>query len=102
MTSPLANRSFRTLFAAQVCSLLAVGLLTVALSLAAYRIGGAVAGGKVLGLLLALKMVAYVGLAPFAEGVLSDLPRKRAMVLLDVGRMLLLLGCSTAVVTDDP
>ncbi|WP_417742347.1 MFS transporter [Salipiger sp.] len=91
MTSPLANRSFRTLFAAQVCSLLAVGLLTVALSLAAYRIGGAAAGGKVLGLLLALKMVAYVGLAPFAESVLAHLPRKRAMVLLDLGRMLLLL-----------
>ena len=89
--SPLANGTFRTLFAAQICSLLGVGLLTVALSLAAYRIGGDAAGGRVLGLLLALKMVAYVGLAPFAESLLAGLPRKRAMVLLDAGRMLLLL-----------
>ncbi|MGR3378261.1 MFS transporter [Salipiger abyssi] len=91
MTSPLANRAFRTLFAAQVCSLLAVGLLTVALSLMAYEIGGPAAGGRILGLLLALKMVAYVGLAPFAESLLGALPRKRAMVALDFGRMLLLI-----------
>lgn len=91
MTSPLANPSFRRLFAAQICSLLGVGLLTVALSLAAYRIGGPETGGKVLGMLLALKMVAYVVLAPLAETVLAGLPRKRAMVLLDLGRMLLLI-----------
>ena len=91
MTSPLANKSFRRLFAAQIFSLLGVGLLTVALSLAAFRIGGAEAGGKVLGMLLALKMVAYVVLAPLAETVLAGLPRKRAMVLLDLGRMLLLV-----------
>ncbi|MCR8546231.1 MFS transporter [Salipiger sp. P9] len=91
MTSPLANRAFRSLFAAQVCSLLAVGLLTVALSLTAYEIGGPEAGGRILGLLLALKMVAYVGLAPIAESLLAHLPRKGAMVALDFGRMLLLL-----------
>ena len=90
-TSPLANPSFRRLFAAHVCSLLGVGLLTVALSLAAYRIGGAAAGGQVLGLLLALKMVAYVVLAPLAETLLANVSRKGAMVSLDLGRMLLLL-----------
>ena len=90
-TSPLANSSFRRLFAAHVCSLLGVGLLTVALSLAAYRLGGAAAGGQVLGLLLALKMVAYVVLAPLAETLLANVSRKRAMVSLDLGRMLLLL-----------
>ncbi|WP_299828704.1 MFS transporter [uncultured Roseobacter sp.] len=91
MTSPLANRSFRRLFAAQIFSLLGVGLLTVALSLAAYRIGGAEAGGQMLGMLLALKMVAYVVLAPLAETVLANVSRKRAMVGLDLGRMLLLV-----------
>ncbi|MGB7244104.1 MAG: MFS transporter, partial [Sulfitobacter sp.] len=89
--SPLANRSFRRLFAAQICSLLGVGLLTVALSLAAYRIGGAETGGQVLGLLLALKMLAYVFLAPLAETLLAGVSRKRAMVALDLGRMMLLL-----------
>lgn len=91
MTSPLANPSFRWLFSAQISSLVGVGLLTVALSLAAYRIGGADAAGQLLGLLLALKMVAYVGLAPLAESLLSGLPRKSALVSLDVGRMALLV-----------
>ncbi|MFA3918928.1 MFS transporter [Ruegeria hyattellae] len=91
MNSPLANPAFRSLFASQICSLLGVGLLTVALSLAAYRIGGAAFGGQLLGMLLALKMVAYVVLAPLAETLLSGLRRKPAMVSLGLGRMLLLL-----------
>lgn len=91
VTSPLAFAAFRRLFAAQIFSLLAIGLLTVALSLAAYRIGGDAAAGKVLGLLLALKMVAYVGLAPLAESLLAGLSRKVAMVALDAGRLLLLV-----------
>ena len=91
MATPLANPSFRRLFAAQICSLLGVGLLTVALSLTAFRIGGAETGGQVLGMLLALKMVAYVLLAPLAEAVLAKVSRKRAMVSLDLGRMILLL-----------
>lgn len=97
--SPLANPTFRRLFAAQICSLLGVGLLTAALSLAAYRIGGASTGGQVLGLLLALKMVAYVAFAPLAETVLSAQPRKIAMVGLDLGRMLLLLPMALATQT---
>ncbi len=91
MNSPLGNRDFRWLFGAQICSLVGVGLLTVGLSLAAYRIGGAEAAGQVLGLLLALKMVAYVGLAPLAESLLQAVPRKAALVALDVGRMVLLI-----------
>lgn len=73
--------------------------MTVALSLTAYRIGGAAAGGQVLGMLLALKMVAYVGLAPVAETILAGVSRKRAMVLLDMGRMLLLLPMAVATET---
>lgn len=90
MNSPFANPTFRHLFAAQGFSLLGVGLLTVALSLSAYRIGGVAAGGQVLGFLLALKMVAYVVLAPPAEMLLSTMSRKHAMVALNFGRMLLL------------
>ncbi len=91
MTSPLSVPAFRTLFAAQICSLVGVGLLTVALSLAAWRVGGPEAGGQVLGLLLALKMVAYVGFAPLSEAVLARVPRKVAMAGLDAGRMALLV-----------
>ncbi|MCI5077237.1 MFS transporter [Oricola sp.] len=91
MSSPLANPAFRTLFAAQICSLVAVGLLTVALSLTAYDLGGDAAGGRILGFLLALKMVAYVGLAPFAETLLANRPRRPVMVALDLSRLALLL-----------
>jgi len=91
MTSLLANPNFRWLFGAQIWSLVGVGLLTVALSLAAFRIDGAEAAGQVLGLLFALKMIAYVGLAPLAESLLAGVSRKVALVSLDIGRMLLLL-----------
>ncbi len=91
MKSPLSYPAFRALFASQICSLLAVGLLTVALSLSAYAIGGDAAGGRILGLLLALKMVAYVLLAPLAETTLAGKPRKSVLIGLDIGRMLLLI-----------
>lgn len=97
--SPIANPSFRTLFAAQVFSLLAIGLMTVAMSLAAYRIGGAAAAGQILGFLLAVKMVAYVGIAPLAEALFAGRRRKRVMIGLDLGRMLLLLPMAFATQT---
>ena len=67
MDSPLANRTYRRLFAAQVVALLGTGLSTVALSLLAYQIAGGDAGA-VLGTALALKMVAYVAVAPIVGG----------------------------------
>lgn len=97
--SPLANPSFRTLFAAQVCSLLAIGLMTVAMSLAAYRIGGTAAAGQILGFLLAVKMIAYVFVAPMAEALFAGRRRKRVMVGLDLARMLLLLPMAFATQT---
>lgn len=101
MKSPLSTPAFRMLFSAQIASLMGIGLLTVALSLAAYRIGGIAAGGQILGLLLALKMVAYVGLAPLADAVLRGRGRKRVMALLDIGRMALLVPMAFAATTLD-
>lgn len=97
--SPIANPAFRTLFAAQVCSLLAIGLMTLAMSLAAYRIGGTAAAGQILGLLLAVKMVAYVGVSPVAEALLAGRSRKRVMVAMDLSRMVLLLPMAFATQT---
>ena len=57
--SPLADRTFRFLFAAQVIALVGTGLSSVALALLAYELAGGNAGA-VLGTALALKMVAYV------------------------------------------
>jgi MFS family permease len=85
MLSPLRNRSYRRLFAAQVAALLGTGLATVALGLLAYEIAGARAG-EVLGAALAIKMVAYVGVAPVASAIAAHVPRKTLLVSLDLVR----------------
>nr|WP_264185693.1 MFS transporter [Roseicella aerolata] len=83
--SPLAHRTYRHLFLAQVLSLLGTGLATVALGLLAYEVAGADAGA-VLGTALTLKMVAYVGLAPVAGAFVGLVPRRALLVALDLLR----------------
>jgi predicted MFS family arabinose efflux permease len=85
MLSVLSNRTYARLFAAQVVALLGTGLLTVALALLAYDLAGDSAGA-VLGTALAIKMVAYVGLAPVASAVADRLPRKAVLVGADLVR----------------
>lgn len=98
MLSVLANRTYRHLFAAQVLSLIGTGLTTVALGLLAYELAGADAG-QVLGIALAIKMIAYVGVSPFAGALAGLLPRRGLLVGLDVVRagMVLLLPFVTEV-----
>lgn len=76
---PLADPAYRRLFAAQVISLLGTGVTTVALGLLAYDLAGGHAGA-VLGGVLALKMVAYVGLAPVIAAFAHRIPRRRLLV----------------------
>ena len=83
--SPLADPTYRRLFAAQVIALAGTGLSTIALTLLAYDLAGGDAG-MVVGTALALKMVAYVGIAPFVGGLAHRLPRKAFLIALDVGR----------------
>ena len=85
MLSVLANRTYRHLFFAQVIALVGTGLATVALGLLAYEIAGADAGA-VLGTALAIKMVAYVGIAPIAGAYSDRLPRKGLLIAMDVVR----------------
>lgn len=85
--SPLRHAPYRRLFTAQVAALLGTGLATVALGLLAHEIAGASAG-QILGIVLGIKMVAYVGVAPFASALVSRLPRKTLLVSLDVVRAL--------------
>jgi hypothetical protein len=75
MLSPLINKTYRHLFAAQVIALIGTGLLTVALGLLAYDLAGADAGA-VLGTALAIKMVAYVGVAPVVSAFNLPKPAK--------------------------
>ena len=65
MLDVLRNRTYRHLFFAQVIALLGTGLATVALGLLAFDLAGANAGA-VLGTALAIKMVAYIAVAPVA------------------------------------
>lgn len=85
MLEPLQNASYRHLFLAQVIALLGTGLTTVALALLAYELAGEKAG-TVLGTALALKMIAYVTIAPVVGGLAAALPRKRVLVTLDIMR----------------
>ncbi len=85
MLSVLKIRTYRHLFIAQVIALIGTGLATVALGLLAYDLAGAQAGA-VLGTALAIKMVAYIGVAPIAAAFAEHLPRKAMLVSLDLVR----------------
>lgn len=82
---PLTNPTYRHLFSAQVVALLGTGLATVALGLLAYELAGERAG-QVLGTALAIKMIAYVGVAPIAGAFADRLPRRLFLVAMDVVR----------------
>lgn len=85
MLSVLKNRTYRHLFLAQVIALVGTGLATVALGLLAFDLAGAQAGA-VLGNALAIKMAAYIGVAPVAAAFAEHLPRKAMLVTLDLVR----------------
>ena len=85
MLEVLANRTYRHLFFAQVIALLGTGLATVALGLLAFELAGADAG-VVLGTALAVKMLAYIGVAPVAAALAERLPRRAVLVGLDLVR----------------
>ena len=85
MLDILGNRTYRHLFLAQVIALLGTGLATVALGLLAYDLAGANAGA-VLGTALAIKMVAYIGIAPIASAFAERVPRRALLVTLDLVR----------------
>lgn len=85
MLDILAHRTYRHLFAAQVIALIGTGLATVALGLLAFDLAGDNAG-MVLGTALAIKMVAYVGVAPVAAAFADRLPRRTMLVTLDLVR----------------
>lgn len=79
MLSVLANRTYRHLFLAQVVALLGTGLATVALGLLAFDLAGGNAG-QILGTALAIKMVAYIGVAPIATAFANRWPRRSLLV----------------------
>ena len=91
MLDVLRHRTFRRLFTAQIVALIGTGLLTVALGLLAYDLAGSDAGA-VLGTALAIKMLAYVGVAPIISALTHRVPRKVLLVSADVIRALIALA----------
>lgn len=98
LSGPLLDRRYRHLFAAQVIALAGTGLTTIALALLANELAGERAG-QVLGTALAIKMVAYVGIAPVVGAYADRLPRRGLLVTLDLLRasVVLLLPFVTAI-----
>ncbi len=90
MNGALSNRTYRRLLLAQIFSVLGSGLTTIALGLLAFELAGGDAGA-VLGTALALKMVAYVGLAPIAAAISARLPRRPFLIALDLARAAMVL-----------
>lgn len=91
MQNALSHPVYRRLLLAQILSVLGSGLTTIALGLLAYELAGGDAG-IVLGTALALKMVAYVGLAPVAAAISVRMSRKPFLVGLDLARAALVLA----------
>lgn len=85
MIEVLANRTYRHLFLAQLIALVGTGLATVALSLLAFDIAGSDAGA-VLGTALAIKMIAYIGVAPIVGAYVARFPRRAFLIAMDVVR----------------
>jgi predicted MFS family arabinose efflux permease len=88
--SPLKNKTFLQLFIAQIIALVGTGLSTIALALLAYDFALNEAG-RVLGIALAIKMIAYVVFAPIIGGFVHRLPRKTFLILMDVLRAIVVL-----------
>jgi len=91
MFDVLSNKTYRRLFFAQIIALIGTGLTTVALGLLAFDLAGDQAG-TVLGTALAIKMAAYIGVAPVAAAFAERLPRRAMLVSLDLIRALVALA----------
>ncbi|MBB6125480.1 MFS transporter [Sphingobium subterraneum] len=85
MFTILANRTYRHLLSAQIIALVGTGLATVALGLLAFELAGGNAGA-VLGTALAIKMIAYIGIAPVVGAFADRLPRRAFLVAMDLVR----------------
>lgn len=91
MLSVLRNRAYRHLFTAQIVALVGTGLATVALSLLAYDLAGDNASA-VLGTALAIKMIAYVAIAPAVGAIADRIPRRALLVTMDLTRVAVALA----------
>jgi len=79
------NRNYLRLLSAQVTSLIGTGVSSVCLALLAYDLAGKDAS-MVLSTVFAIKMLAYILLAPVFSTLSQWLPKRQVMVALDITR----------------
>lgn len=87
MFGVLRNRRFAALFASQVSSLVATGLLTVALALVAVRLDPAAAAG-IIGTALTIRIAVYVVVSPLASALLAGRSSRAVLVGADAVRLI--------------
>ena len=85
MLEILRNNIYRNLLSAQIIALIGTGLATIALALLAYDLAGSNAGA-VLGTALAIKMIAYIFVAPIVGAYADRLPRRAFLVAMNAVR----------------
>jgi len=83
----LLNRRFAALFASQVSSLVATGLLTVALALVAVRLDPGAAAG-IIGTALTIRIAVYVIVSPLASALLAGRSSRAVLVGADLVRLI--------------
>ncbi|MGF1789901.1 MFS transporter [Photobacterium profundum] len=84
------NRNYVRLLSAQIISLIGTGVSSVCLALLAYDLAGEEAS-MVLSIAFALKMIAYIGLAPILGAFAHRLPKRQTLAALDWMRALMFL-----------
>lgn len=85
MLALFRHARYRRLFSAHVVALIGSGLATVALGLLAYDLAGERAT-VVLGTALAIKMAAYVAVAPVVGAIADRVPRRMIMLIANLVR----------------
>lgn len=85
------NRDYVRLFVAQATSLLGSGLSSVCLALLAYELADSDAS-VVLSIAFALKMIAYIVLAPIFAVLSQRWSKKKALIILDLIRAMLFVA----------
>lgn len=88
-SSPFSIAAYRNLYSAHIISIAGTGVTTIALALLAWDLAGSQAG-KVLGTALAIKMAAYVGVAPMVGAVAHKIARRQWLIVLDLIRAALI------------
>lgn len=94
MIRVLAQRRFAALFASQVSSLIATGLLTVAIALVAVELDP-VQASAVIATALTIRIAVYVVVSPIATALLAGRSSRSVLIAADLVRMIVALTLMT-------